>query len=86
MSNYRRKQRKEEIRLVRENARNAFYSGKSIHSCPYQYCDQYQWEDEFLMLESMEKEKKRIVLREILSGATSVEDIKKYLLLSGDSK
>ena len=67
MSNYRKQQRKAEIREVRENARKAFYEGKHIQSCPYQYCDRMQWEEEFLRLKYMEEEKQRNSQMEMLA-------------------
>lgn len=47
MSAQRKAQRRLEIEAIRENAREAFAAGQHRSSCPYDYCNKYQWENEY---------------------------------------
>lgn len=47
MSSYRKQQRQEEVRLIRADARAAFLNGRSRESCPYDYMNKWQWQNEW---------------------------------------
>lgn len=75
--------RKMEIKQVREEGRSAALAGKSIHSCPRDYlhnCNRPHWEEAFKdQMESMRQEKKQDCFNK-LAQASTVEDLKEWLI------
>jgi hypothetical protein len=66
MSQRRREERRKEVAAVRADAYYAARSGRSIESCPYEYCDRYQWRETFTQERGlMQQERKEQRLQQI---------------------
>jgi len=78
--------RKQEIQVIVEEAEKAVLEGKTINTCPYKGCDEFQWKNAFNRKKNSLEISKKYDLHMKLLMAETFEDIKEYLLLKEEEE